>query len=81
MRLTGCYGLRREGDSNPRSSRPDNGFRDRPNRPLWHLSGTPRLFSMADANIADFVVNSRRLSCQASVQLKKPLRIYRAVNM
>ncbi len=39
------------------------------------------LFSMADANIADFVVNSRRLSRQASVQLKKPLRIYRAVNM
>ena len=37
------YGLycqvRRERDSNPRSSCPDNGFRDRPNRPLWHLSG------------------------------------------
>jgi hypothetical protein len=33
--------LRRERDSNPRSSYPDNGFRDRPIRPLWHLSSYP----------------------------------------
>ena len=30
--------LRRERDSNPRYSCPYNGFRDRPIRPLWHLS-------------------------------------------
>src|SRR5690606_10592034 len=32
--------LRRERDSNPRYSCPYNGFRDRPIRPLWHLSGS-----------------------------------------
>ncbi len=32
------YILRRERDSNPRTGRPVNGFRDRPIRPLWHLS-------------------------------------------
>jgi hypothetical protein len=31
---------RRGRDSNPRSGCPDTGFRDRPNRPLWHLSGS-----------------------------------------
>jgi hypothetical protein len=32
------FGDRREGwDSNPRRSKPRSGFRDRPNRPLWHL--------------------------------------------
>ena len=30
--------LRRERDSNPRYSKEYNGFRDRPIRPLWHLS-------------------------------------------
>jgi len=30
--------LRREGDSNPRIPYEINGFRDRPIRPLWHLS-------------------------------------------
>lgn len=30
--------LRRDRDSNPGSTYADNGFRDRPNRPLWHLS-------------------------------------------
>ena len=30
--------LRREGDSNPRIPYEINGFRDRPVRPLWHLS-------------------------------------------
>ena len=30
---------RRGRDSNPRSDCSDTGFRDRPNRPLWHLSG------------------------------------------
>ncbi len=30
--------LRRKRDSNPRSSRPDNGFQDRRNRPLCHFS-------------------------------------------
>ena len=30
--------LRRERDSNPRTGEPVNGFRDRPIRPLWHLS-------------------------------------------
>ena len=29
---------RRGWDSNPRSACTDNGFRDRPDRPLWHLS-------------------------------------------
>ena len=29
---------RRGWDSNPRYGCPHNGFRDRPNRPLWHLS-------------------------------------------
>ncbi len=29
---------RREGDSNPRIPYEINGFRDRPVRPLWHLS-------------------------------------------
>src|SRR6185295_6266034 len=29
---------RRERDSNPRSAEADSGFRDRPIRPLWHLS-------------------------------------------
>ena len=30
---------RRGWDSNPRYGYPYNGFRDRPIRPLWHLSG------------------------------------------
>jgi hypothetical protein len=30
--------LRRGWDSNPRWGKPHNGFRDRPIRPLWHLS-------------------------------------------
>ena len=30
--------LRRGRDSNPRYGCPYNGFRDRPDRPLWHLS-------------------------------------------
>ena len=30
--------MRREGDSNPRTPYEINGFRDRPVRPLWHLS-------------------------------------------
>ena len=33
-----CVGWRRGWDSNPRSSYPDYGFRDRPIRPLSHLS-------------------------------------------
>ena len=32
------FSLRRERDSNPRYSKEYNGFRDRPIRPLWHLS-------------------------------------------
>src|SRR6266849_1447977 len=32
-------GKRRGRDSNPRWSKPHTGFRDRPIRPLWHLSG------------------------------------------
>ena len=31
-------GMRREWDSNPRYRYQYNGFRDRPIRPLWHLS-------------------------------------------
>ena len=34
----GFFWWRREGDSNPRTSCEINGFRDRPDRPLWHLS-------------------------------------------
>jgi hypothetical protein len=30
--------LRKERDSNPRTGKPVNGFRDRPIQPLWHLS-------------------------------------------
>ena len=33
-----CCGLRRERDSNPWTPEEVNGFRDRPIRPLWHLS-------------------------------------------
>jgi hypothetical protein len=32
---------RRGWDSNPRYACTHNGFRDRPDRPLWHLSGAP----------------------------------------
>src|SRR3981081_3199191 len=32
---------RRGWDSNPRCACTHNGFRDRPDRPLWHLSGAP----------------------------------------
>ena len=32
------FGWRRDRDSNPGSTCADNGFRDRPDRPLWHLS-------------------------------------------
>jgi hypothetical protein len=32
-----CGGRREGWDSNPRRSKPRSGFRDRPNRPLWHL--------------------------------------------
>ena len=35
-----CAVWRRERDSNPRYSFPYNGFRDRHNRPLCHLSGS-----------------------------------------
>ena len=40
--------LRRERDSNPRYSKEYNGFRDRPIRPLWHLSlrGQTKFVSM-----------------------------------
>ncbi len=34
-------GWRRGWDSNPRYACTHNGFRDRPDRPLWHLSGAP----------------------------------------
>ncbi len=34
---------RRGWDSNPRYARTHNGFRDRPDRPLWHLSRGGRL--------------------------------------
>jgi hypothetical protein len=42
-RFTGCFeaGWRRGWDSNPRYACTHNGFRDRPDRPLWHLSGAP----------------------------------------
>src|SRR5437867_4745993 len=36
---------RRGWDSNPRSSCPDSGFRDRPIRPLSHLSSEPQVIS------------------------------------
>ena len=36
---------RRGWDSNPRCARAHNGFRDRPDRPLWHLSVTAKLNS------------------------------------
>ena len=39
----GCVNDKRRGrDSNPRWSKPHTGFRDRPIRPLWHLSWTGR---------------------------------------
>ncbi len=38
MKKTSLFSLRRERDSNPRYSKEYNGFRDRPIRPLWHLS-------------------------------------------
>jgi hypothetical protein len=38
-RPRGLREWRRGWDSNPRTGRPVNGFRDRPIRPLWHLSG------------------------------------------
>ena len=42
-RFTACFeaGWRRGWDSNPRYACTHNGFRDRPDRPLWHLSGAP----------------------------------------
>jgi hypothetical protein len=36
-----CNKWRRGWDSNPRYACTHNGFRDRPDRPLWHLSGGP----------------------------------------
>jgi hypothetical protein len=38
--ITRCK-WRRGWDSNPRYACTHNGFRDRPDRPLWHLSGAP----------------------------------------
>ena len=36
--LEGCFSWRRDRDSNPGTSKLVNGFRDRPDRPLRHLS-------------------------------------------
>ena len=36
--MTHLFSLRKERDSNPRYGYPYNGFRDRPDRPLRHLS-------------------------------------------
>ena len=44
---------RRGWDSNPRYACTHNGFRDRPDRPLWHLSGAPLIG-------ADFAGATRR---------------------
>ena len=48
MKKTSLFSLRRERDSNPRYSKEYNGFRDRPIRPLWHLSlrGQTKFVSM-----------------------------------
>ena len=40
--------LRRERDSNPRTADVVNGFRDRPIRPLWHLSNASILKNKSD---------------------------------
>lgn len=53
--MTHLFSLRKERDSNPRYGYPYNGFRDRPDRPLRHLS------FFDGAKILLFFVNSYTL--------------------
>src|ERR1043165_3416839 len=58
---------RRGWDSNPRYACTHNGFRDRPDRPLWHLSEAPLIRGR----------NARGNACYG-VDLQGFLRIFRA---
>jgi hypothetical protein len=58
--------VRRERDSNPRSAQTDNGFQDRRNRPLCHLSGS-------DKNIIFFNPGDYLFKKNPEMLKKKPL--------
>jgi hypothetical protein len=74
-------GWRRGWDSNPRYACTHNGFRDRPDRPLWHLSGAPLIGGrFCPGNSAVGLANLRLFGPESGlsgVDLGGLLRIFR----
>ena len=68
---------RREGDSNPRIPNGINGFRDRPIRPLWHLSeeGVGHMYTHAQIPHANSHSNPHLLRGERGIRTPGPLQV------
>src|ERR1700694_1211575 len=84
-------GWRRGWDSNPRYACTHNGFRDRPDRPLWHLSGGPLIGGRFRAGnsvrkagknrrISGFPALTWAFACVYSALLRRVFRARRALS-